>query len=107
MINGNGIGGTDPAELGEDEITIVDLEGEKFEIIDTVIVDEHLYAALLPYSGEDDPADNTEFTILEITDDPDDEENCILRTVDDDELYEKIGDAFLERFEMPDDEEDE
>ena len=39
-----------------------------------------------------------------IIDDPEDEENCTLKTIDDEELYERIGDAFIEQFGMYDEE---
>ena len=97
---GNG-GSSDIADASDydGDIALIELEGVTYEIIDTVTVDERNYIALLPYS-EDDADSSAEFTILEIVDDPDDEENCTLKTVDDDELYDRIGEAFLEQFGM-------
>ncbi len=101
------ISGSSPEDiLSEEEDLIIELEGDRYEIIDTVTIDDHIYVALLPLGEDDDYEEDAEFTILEMTDDPDDEENCILRTVDDEELYVRIGDAFLERFAEFDDEED-
>ena len=84
----------------EDELTLIELDGEQYEIIDAVIYDERSYIAVLPYSEEDSGDDDgeSEFTILEMLDDPEDEENCILKTIDDDDLYTKVGDEFLKRF---------
>ncbi|MBO6230477.1 MAG: DUF1292 domain-containing protein [Ruminiclostridium sp.] len=91
----------------EEELTLIELEGEQYEIIDTVCVDDRNYIALIPHDESDDMSEEAEFTILEIIDDPDDEENCTLKTIDDEELYERIGDAFIEHFGMYEDEEDE
>ena len=93
--------------IPEDELAIIELEGEKYEVIDTVIIDGHSYIALVPYDESDELDEDVEFTILEITDDPADEENCILKTIDDEELYQSIGDAFLEKFDSYEDEENE
>lgn len=85
-------------DLNEEyEPVVVDLDGEPFEIIDTVEVDGKNYAALTPYTEDDDlENDEVEFVILEIGDD--DGEQCVLKTVDDEELYTKIGDKFMELF---------
>jgi len=90
----------------EDDLAIIELEGEKYEIIDTVNVDGHSYIALIPFDESDDPEKDAEFTILEMIDDPEDEENCTLKTIDDDDLYERIGEAFLEQFGVDEDYED-
>lgn len=86
--------------LNEDEYVpaIVELDGEQFEVIDTVELDGKNYAALTPYTEEDVLEDDeVEFIILEIIDD-EDNEMCTLKTVDDEELYTKVGDKFLELF---------
>ena len=87
------------------DIPIIELEGEQYEVIDTVTVDGKNYVALLPFEELDSEQEEEEFTILEILDDPSDEENCTLKTIDDEELYERIGDAFLKKFEMYDEDE--
>ncbi len=94
----------DPAE--EYEPAIVDLDGEQFEVIDTVEVDGKVYAALTPYTEEDElPEDEEiEFIILEVIDD-EESEQCTLKTVDDEALYTKVGDAFLSLFSEEFDEE--
>lgn len=90
----------------EYEPVVVDLDGEQFEIIDTVEVDGRNYAALTPYTEEDEMEDEEiEFIILEICDDGEGDE-CTLKTVDDEELYTKIGDEFIKLFaeEFPEEE---
>ncbi len=86
-------------EINNDDITIIELEGEKYELIDLVVYNDKKYIAVTPFSedeSEEDP--EGDFTILEMTDDPDDEESCILKTVDDEDLYSEIGEVFLEKF---------
>ncbi|MBP3857646.1 MAG: DUF1292 domain-containing protein [Ruminiclostridium sp.] len=82
----------------EDEVAIIELEGERYEVIDNVTLDGRNFVALLPFEENEEFAEEAEFTLLEITDDPDNADNCILKTVDDEELYQRIGDAFLEHF---------
>lgn len=89
----------DEEELEGYEAVVVDLDGEEFELIDTVEVDGKVYAALTPYTEEDElPEDEEiEFIILELIDDPESDQ-CTLKTVDDEALYTKIGDAFTALF---------
>jgi hypothetical protein len=80
----------------EDERDIVDLDGEPFEVIYGIEYDGATYVALTPYVEDlDDETGETEFVILKEV-----EENgeYTLETVDDEELYEKLGEIFLERF---------
>ena len=86
----------DQINVNEDDITIVELEGEQYEIVDTILYEDKSYVAITPYSEEDDG--EGDFTILELVDDPDNEDECILKTVDDEALYTAIGDEFLKRF---------
>ena len=83
--------------LEEYEPVIVDLDGEEFELIDTTEIDGKVYGAFTPYTEEDETDGEVEFIILEIIDD-EDSEQCTLKTVDDDELYTKIGDEFMKLF---------
>ena len=85
---------------GDLDNVVVELEGEEFEVIDIIEFEGKNYAALTKYLGEDeeDDSDEGEFIILEVLDDPD-EKLCVLKTVDDDELYSRIGDAFMKMFE--------
>ena len=83
---------------GEYEPVIVDLDGEQFEIIETMEFEDKMYAALTPYTEEDELGeDDVEFIILEVIDD-EESEQCTLKTVDDEELYTKIGDEFMKIF---------
>ena len=83
--------------LDEYEPVVVDLDGEQFEVIETIEFEEKMYAALTPYTEEDELDGDVEFIILEVIDDPD-REQCTLKTVDDEELYTKIGDEFMKVF---------
>jgi len=84
----------------EEDVTLIELEGVRYEIIDTVNRDGKVYIAISPFdddvSGIED--ESGDFTILEVSDDPDDENGCILKTIDDEELYSEIGDLFIEKF---------
>lgn len=83
---------------GEYEPVVVDLDGEQFEIIETIEFEDKMYAALTPYTEEDElDEDDVEFIILEVIDD-EESEQCTLKTVDDEELYSKIGDEFMKIF---------
>lgn len=83
---------------GEYEPVVVDLDGEQFEIIETIEFEDKMYAALTPYTEEDElDEDDVEFIILEVIDD-EESEQCTLKTVDDEELYSKIGDEFMKVF---------
>lgn len=84
-------------DLEEYEPVIIDLDGEDFELIDTIEVEGKNYAALTPYVEDDESDDEVEFIILEVIED-ENEEQCTLKTIDDEELYTKIGDAFMELF---------
>ena len=83
--------------LEEYEPIVVDLDGEEFELIDTAEIDGKIYGAFTPYTEEDEIEGDVEFIILEIIDD-EDSEQCTLKTVDDEELYTKIGDEFMKLF---------
>jgi len=83
--------------LEEYEPVIVDLDGEEFELIDTAEIDGKVYGAFTPYTEEDEVEGDVEFIILEIIDDEDGEQ-CTLKTVDDEELYTKIGDELMKLF---------
>ena len=81
-------------EFEEYEPQIVELDGEKFEVIDAICYDGQNYVALVPYSESDElEDDDVEFIILKEV-----EENgeYMLSTVDDEELYDEVGEAFIE-----------
>ncbi|MBO6302582.1 MAG: DUF1292 domain-containing protein [Ruminiclostridium sp.] len=90
----------------DEELELIELDGKNYEIVDTTELDGRLYIALIPHDIDEEELENSEeveFTILEMVDDPDDEENCILKTIDDDELYDRVGEAFIEKFGVYDD----
>lgn len=88
-------------ENEEYEADIVDLDGEPYEIIDSLSCDGTNYVALIPYSEDEQAEGDVEFIILKEVEDG---EDFYLGTVDDEELYSKIGEAFLKHFnEMFDD----
>ena len=81
-------------EFEEYEPQIVELDREKFEVIDAICYDGQNYVALVPYSESDElEDDDVEFIILKEV-----EENgeYMLSTVDDEELYDEVGEAFIE-----------
>ena len=89
--------------------TVIHLDDQNYEIIDIITLDEHNYVALAPYSEDLTADDNDEltFTLLEVLDDPEDEKGCILKTIEDDDLYDRIGEAFIEKYDSEsDDDED-
>lgn len=78
----------------EYEPQIVELDGEAFEIIDAICYDGQNYVALVPFSEDDTlESDDVEFVILKEV-----EENgeYMLCTVDDETLYDEVGEAFME-----------
>lgn len=84
-------------DLDEYEPDIVELDGEPFEIIDTLEYNGENYVALVSYVEDmDSEPDETEFIILKEVEEEDGE--FYLATLDDDDLYSEIGDKFLEHF---------
>lgn len=84
------------------EPELIDLEDEEgksatFEIIDGMEYDGVVYYAMIPYSKDDDKTeiDDDEFVVLKEI-----EQNGekLLTTIDDDSEYEKVGTAFIKRF---------
>ena len=81
-------------EFEEFEPQIVELDGEQFEVIDAICYDDQNYVALVPYTESDELEDeDVEFIILKEVQDGDD---YMLATVDDEELYNEVGEAFIE-----------
>lgn len=81
-------------EFEEYEPQIVELDGEPFEVIDAICYDGQNYVALVPYTEDDEMENDTaEFIILKEV-----EENgeYMLSTVDDEDLYDEVGEAFIE-----------
>lgn len=90
----------------EEDITIIELEGVRYEIVDIATYNGRDYVAITPYDDDILESDDEEgdFTILELGEDPENEDGCILKTVDDDDLYSEIGEIFLKRFAEDEDE---
>lgn len=81
-------------EFEEYEPQIVDLDGEPFEVIDAICYDDQNYVALVPYNESDEMDDeDVEFIILK---EIEEEGEYMLSTVDDEELYDEVGQAFIE-----------
>ncbi|MCL2036244.1 MAG: DUF1292 domain-containing protein [Oscillospiraceae bacterium] len=84
----------------EEAVEIVDLDGEPFVIIGELEHEGEVYLALIShedYEKEDEnEEDDIEFVILKEVEEEDGE--LALETVDDDELYEELGNGFLELF---------
>ena len=81
-------------EFEEYEPQIVELDGEQFEVIDAICYDGQNYVALVPYTESDELEDeDVEFIILKEVQEGDD---YMLATVDDEELYNEVGEAFIE-----------
>lgn len=81
-------------EFEEYEPQIVELDGEPFEVIDAICYDGQNYVAFVPYTESDELEDeDAEFIILKEI-----EENgeYMLSTVDDESLYDEVGEAFIE-----------
>ena len=80
---------------------LIDLEDEDgntvtFEIIDGLEFEGCGYYALIPYSEDDnEEVDEDEFVILKETEK---DGETYLATIDNDEEYDRVGAAFLERF---------
>lgn len=73
--------------------TLTDDEGNEsqFELIGNLDIDSKTYVALVPAEGNDE-----EFVILRLDTDDDGEE--ILVTIDDDDEFDKVADAFEDEF---------
>ena len=80
---------------GEEAPEIVDLDGDPFEIIGDLEYEGGIYLALIPYEEDADETEEVEFVILK---EEDENGECVLATVDDDDLYNKIGNMFLKMF---------
>lgn len=104
---------SEPMEFGPDILTLVDEEGNEheFEVVDTLEEDEQRYLALVPVMTEEElEQDDGELVILRATAGEEDDE--YLEPIEDEEEFNRISAAFVERleefyeFEDPDSEED-
>jgi uncharacterized protein YrzB (UPF0473 family) len=98
----------DMNEFTPDLYTLIDEDGEevKFELVDMMDFEGNRYYAMTPFIEEEIENLEGDAEIIILRSDMDGEEE-ILVTLDDDDLYEKIGNIFLERInaELDDDEE--
>ena len=82
-----------------DLYTLVDEEGQEqmFELLDSLEYEGETYYALTPYLEDAEAilADDGEVVILKSTYEDDEE---VLVSVDDDDLFDKLGDMFMDRF---------
>jgi uncharacterized protein YrzB (UPF0473 family) len=99
------------AEMNEftaDLYTLIDEDGEevKFELLDVMDHEGERYYAMTPYIEEESESLEGDAEIIILRSDMEGEEETLV-TLDDDDLYEKIGNMFLERInaEFDDDEE--
>lgn len=78
----------------EELFTLTDEEGNEsqFALLGELEIDGNLYIALIPA----DNADADEYVVLKVTVDENGEE--ILVTIDDDDEFEKVADAFEDQF---------
>jgi uncharacterized protein YrzB (UPF0473 family) len=90
----------DGNDFFEEDAEIVDLDGEPFVVIGELEYESGTYLALVPYGEEDDGEDEIEFVILK---EVEEDGEYFLATIDDEELYAKIGGMFLELFDEEDD----
>lgn len=77
----------------DDIYTLTDEEGNEseFEYLGELSIDDNNYLALIPLDGEDD-----EYVILKVTADENGEE--MLVTIDDDDEFDRVADAFEDQF---------
>ena len=77
----------------DDIYTLTDEEGNEseFEYLGELSIDDNNYLALIPLDGEDD-----EYVILKVTADENGEE--MLVTIDDDDEFDRVADAFEDTF---------
>lgn len=96
-------------DMQPDLYTLVDEDGQEqmFELLDSLEYEGDTYYALTPYLEDAEAilADDGEVVILKSTYENDEE---VLISVDDDDLFDKLGNLFMDRFaELFEDDDDE
>ena len=81
----------------EENIEIVDLDGEPFEVIGDLEYEGEIYLALVRYKEEAEEAEETDGEFIVLRESQENGEDYLV-TVDDNVLYDKIGGMFLEMF---------
>jgi uncharacterized protein YrzB (UPF0473 family) len=104
------LGSVNMADMNEftaDLYTLVDEEGEevRFELVDVMDYEDARYYAMTPYIEDEADSLEGDAEIIILRSDMDGEEE-VLVTLDDDELYDRIGNLFLERINADLDDED-
>jgi uncharacterized protein YrzB (UPF0473 family) len=77
----------------ENIFTLTDEEGNEseFELLGEMVIDETTYLALIPLGGDED-----EYVVLKVEVDENGDE--LLVTIDDDEEFDRVADAFEDSF---------
>lgn len=77
----------------ENVFTLTDEEGNEseFELLGELNIDDNIYLALIPLDGDED-----EYVILKVEVDENGDE--LLVTIDDDDEFDKVADAFEDTF---------
>ncbi|MBR5286707.1 MAG: DUF1292 domain-containing protein [Clostridia bacterium] len=77
----------------ENVFTLTDDEGNEseFELLGELNIDDNIYLALIPLDGDED-----EYVILKVEVDENGDE--LLVTIDDDDEFDKVADAFEDTF---------
>ena len=85
-------------EDDEELYTLTDEEGNEsqFALIGELELDGQSYLAMIPADTEQDSEEDEEYVILKVTEDENGEE--ILVTIDDDDEFDRVADAFEDRF---------
>ena len=86
-------------EYGNDFVTLVDENGKEteFEIVDSLVSDNNEYYALIPVeTSENVDSDNGELVILKVIEENGEE---FFYEIEDDDEYETVADAFIDRLE--------
>jgi uncharacterized protein YrzB (UPF0473 family) len=98
----------DMNEFTADLYTLVDEEGEevRFELVDVMDYEDSRYYAMTPYIEDEADSLEGDAEIIILRSEMDGEEE-VLVTLDDDNLYDKIGNLFLERINAEFDDEEE
>ena len=83
-------------DFGSTFVTISDDDGNQYELehLDTIEYCDDLYMAFLPTELDENGNQPTEMVILKVVEENGEE---IFETIDDDELMEKVYEAFMEQ----------
>ncbi|MBR5114710.1 MAG: DUF1292 domain-containing protein [Oscillospiraceae bacterium] len=83
-------------DFGSTFVTISDDDGNQYELehLDTIEYGDDLYMAFLPTELDENGNQPTEMVILKVVEENGEE---IFETIDDDELMEKVYEAFMEQ----------